>query len=886
MRQHWHPLPYNNNRTAYRPFGLPMLFVVPIDSTNPQPKLPYRIDIKVLDVPRIATVIGHNNNRRYPDDVLYTETITERDVVLRSTKIDNGTYLARNNCEYILNIGDSYIIDISDVLIDFTDLPDGEYVISYEAVVDEQALDVNGQVICTKDGFFSAITYTEKVQHPGNVMAQFISNVPSAIITTDSLRTEPIVDMMRPFTDVLQNIADEQDVLVRQAFPTDCSPFMIAQLSSMLGWDIPQITQDNISIFRTMLRSISNIQKLRGSVKSFEKFFEIYGNEVGLRYYDKSHAIITPTNVQIVEPCMPPTVLGKFQKFNIPLRNRICISTDGYVKSLNKVTVYAIGTTQENAMDIYDMSNVAVHGRYVGIHNEIVIDSNPSDWITKITYDTYNVTKEVLSGPSLISSIQVTDNSVDIRLDGDLSWSNRTVVLLCAYQTATYDGISNYVDIKVGGGNIPNESYEFVLQYMRLLKPSHMVINNVNVPYSLYDGYVMEDLCFGPGMARTLTSDIGKFEVPFGKIVNYAECVDERDMFTAEDIAYRNKLENIAKEQLTTYNNKISVVSEYSYCRSLILNTWRTGFISKRRREQTQRIFPLTCSNTTNDGFEYSNQETSSYVCYKSNADENITIDINAPIEDIIKSHCGMSWGQNNYYSIPRKLSNLHFITKSNKTYSTKNSVLCDGRWFLDNPISNISTQSIEKLNSAFPGCRPISISNLENDYVSAEYDFRPYDFDKCETIVSGPFTVKGNGIQGDLEESNNSITFVHSVYTATQVRSYDYGVVQGSNVTEHEYLIFDTESNIHGESGLDSIDGYPAQTGSFLWNDEDNTRDYDIDLTGSYNAKFGSCVLDNSKGHKLESCLENDTLSMKLTVRLDEELRHNELLMDGSITI
>ena len=88
------PFPYNNNRTAWRPIGFPIIMVVPRrrDITGETISNSQVFNVKVLieNVPQEARVAGHDHvGLLYPDRELYAITLSSQDLANRLIPIED-----------------------------------------------------------------------------------------------------------------------------------------------------------------------------------------------------------------------------------------------------------------------------------------------------------------------------------------------------------------------------------------------------------------------------------------------------------------------------------------------------------------------------------------------------------------------------------------------------------------------------------------------------------------------------------------------------------------------------------------------------------------------------------------------------------------------------
>ena len=98
--------PVNNNRTAWRPFGLPTILVVPHKETSTGLGLAnssvFNVKIFIEDVPTEARVAGHQNvGLRYPDRELYAVNVDNLQLAERAIELNNLIISDQNSGEQI-----------------------------------------------------------------------------------------------------------------------------------------------------------------------------------------------------------------------------------------------------------------------------------------------------------------------------------------------------------------------------------------------------------------------------------------------------------------------------------------------------------------------------------------------------------------------------------------------------------------------------------------------------------------------------------------------------------------------------------------------------------------------------------------------------------------
>jgi len=317
--------PINNDRTAWKKFGLPVVLVVPHRKDLSGHQLANskvrNIKIFIEDVPSQALVSGHQHiGKRFPDRELYRETvdsleladrqidianstITRNGIVISNADAENGDVLHHTTStgivDTILYLKHADYYDLSDFKIDVEILPNGIYNLVYEATYfpRKSAFGEVDQLLCI-DTSYEAITQLRfKLNHPGDVIAEMHNLTPPVYLTTATKAEDTTLSFYRPFSDILQDIADEQALLERVNWVHDIVPEALPYLSQLLGWGVPYFPQSANTLRRAILRRTTHIQKLKGSSKAVHEIFRLFGFELltqNLWWSDDGKRLIAP----------------------------------------------------------------------------------------------------------------------------------------------------------------------------------------------------------------------------------------------------------------------------------------------------------------------------------------------------------------------------------------------------------------------------------------------------------------------------------------------------------------------------------------------------------------------------------------------------------------
>lgn len=326
--------PVNNNRTAWRPFGLPVVFAVPRSRDGEGLPTPYGfpivvdasgnvfggIRIYILGAPTSTVVAGvEHRGLTGPNNQVYSVTLSRIDLASRQIDIKQQTIRRTNEDGSIVNAPieelqdgdqvnyttadgvihyftyyeDADYFDLSDIKLDTEQLPNGRYVLLYESRHYARILteDASQEFICIDPNLEAVSQLSFEFIHPGDVIAEFERLTPAIYLDNTNRSQDRTLGLYRIFTDILQDVKDEQDLLKKINFVFSGSPEGIPYLSSLLGWELPYFPQslsrevggriqslDNLR--RAVLRRTVELQNLRGSSKAITRIFSLFGYKI------------------------------------------------------------------------------------------------------------------------------------------------------------------------------------------------------------------------------------------------------------------------------------------------------------------------------------------------------------------------------------------------------------------------------------------------------------------------------------------------------------------------------------------------------------------------------------------------------------------------------
>jgi hypothetical protein len=234
--------PVNNDRTAWRPIGLPVLLVEP-DRRDPlgnPVELSQVSNVRIIieDVPQRAAVAGHDHvGLFFPDRELYARNISTVELYERLLEPNGQRFFQPDGTEIPFEdavLGDlmqyttrsgvrdtvTYIpsanyYDLSDFFIDTEELPPDYYFLTYSAdyFVRVSSGLIRDELLCIDGTREARAVLRFRFNHPGQTMEEQVRLTPEPYLTSETRAEDSTVAFYRPFTDALQDIFDESILL-------------------------------------------------------------------------------------------------------------------------------------------------------------------------------------------------------------------------------------------------------------------------------------------------------------------------------------------------------------------------------------------------------------------------------------------------------------------------------------------------------------------------------------------------------------------------------------------------------------------------------------------------------------------------------------------------
>ena len=618
--------PVNNRNTAWRPVSLPVILVVPHRRDKLGLPLPnssvFNTRIYIENVPTEALVSGHDHiDQRFPDHEIYSENIdvlelADSQIDIAGTTITrNGEVVALEDAEvgdlvtYTTNSGitdtfeylpDADYYDLSGFSLEIETLPPDRYNLVYEAKFYNRvvSVDESGEFLCIDINTIATTHLKFLINHPGDVMNEVYRLTPPPYLTNEKKSEDSTVALYRPFTDILQDVMDEQDLLERVNWVFDTPPEIIPYLSSLLGWDIPYFPSSLDSLRKAVLRRTVEFQQLKGSRRAIINLFKLFGFEIlisnlwwssdGKRFIrpgQRLPAAYADEEIQIADVCQVDLLVnewtdGGFGEFAIPLLFRPQVTTgEGdfeAVRDGGDITIesYLVDTDSDAYVALQGLVE-AISDNHDGYGEEhgCSVDQDGFRTSTGIN-DALNglevlgfsqilisgslglATNELVVGNEIpVRQRHVTfdreENVVNITLNGYFDMTGKSLFIFALYgrQKIIVPAIlsnlqSNRFDIQVLTQSLTDfadpVTLEFALEFLERLKAFHSLLNVVRTRAELTETYEVTDWRVGGDIQQRYDIDAGRLQVPPAIIPQIPDVISDCTQLDPNSLGYKD----------------------------------------------------------------------------------------------------------------------------------------------------------------------------------------------------------------------------------------------------------------------------------------------------------------------------------------------------------
>lgn len=354
--------PVNNDRTAWRPFGLPMVLVVPHmrDASGAQisSAAVWDVAVAVEGAPDNAPVAGHDHvGMRFPDREIFTRSISTAEILAR--RIDRSlldyttadgeakefadaedgdlfSYTTSSGVTAQANyVPHADYYDLSDIEVEVETLPPGRYNLIYSCkfylrVVATRDTAAFEELVCVNINQTGEAMTRFSMNHPGEVLLDFFRMTPPIYMTAQTKSQDQTLRFYRPFTDAFQDIYDEQKFIKSLNWVSEVPYEGIPYLSQLLGWDIPYFPESLDQLRRLILKRTKLLQDLKGSERAIRELLNLFGFTVlisNLWYSADGQRFIAPA--ETLPPEYQAQEIDLVEKFQVePVLSNY--ATDGF----------------------------------------------------------------------------------------------------------------------------------------------------------------------------------------------------------------------------------------------------------------------------------------------------------------------------------------------------------------------------------------------------------------------------------------------------------------------------------------------------------------------------------------------------------------------------
>ena len=858
--------PVQNNRTGFKPVSLPLILVVPgrklANGTVLSNSDVFNVRFYIADAPEPAIVAGYDHKGLViPDTSLYELNINRTqlsDVLIILSGLsfyspsDPNTAKTYENAvdgDYFTytTIGggitsnvvyhpDADYYDVSKFSIDVEDLPRPfQYLFIWECqyyrriALDASTASIKGAFCITDDIRLSR--YTFPMYHPGDVHNEMFRKTPALYFKEGmTLKDDALLAFYRPFSDILQDAADEQSLLYGINFINKIPAQLVPYLAYLIGWDLPNYPGASDNLRRSILYYAVQLQKLKGTRRAINELFEIFGftiNLANLWYSTDGKRLVAPgertknpsdyiavNSVCQIEPMIASYSTDSFGKYQIPLLYK---ATDNI--TLNAYIVKNGTTTEQLDALITDLTAdpdkyagqcaTSAQGFLLPAAVTDIVSGNPdvlqySEAL--INYETGQVEVTLSSANPVLSATNIifdkVKNIVDMAFDHYLTFNDSKLYMFATYKRlnivvpSTMSNLrSNRFDVELllEEEQIPEmDLIEFLMNFLYRLKAFHSLLRKIKFKLTFSEVYNVTDYCSDVFNNRYLPPGTMPEEVTGCKEPDTTSTKSDLrdllyDLLTEEHAAWKAYDDT---HQDTQIDSPVPVnVPEGTTCQFTEYGQDRV-LQADLDTDQNEDTREKLCSLT----------QPSPEFCFKGRVKDDVSVNPRLILPEIVRCKpCALGHGYGSYWLMPIIPfsdfdQNGSFLGRKIRQYDDPTP---DCLHYTDRPslFSLDLTQllayqrpqlEIQKSTMNFPSHRYISGGNLLDDYTSIDWMAKPYDYPdndlNAELIVgtngdeylvydSAALTYYGNGLTPDVsagEHEDRSFNVTHTIYMNT----------------------------------------------------------------------------------------------------------------------
>lgn len=805
---HFVLFPTTINRTAYKPFPLPVIYIERhrLDSegralaNSETEKLRYYI----ADAPEQARVAGpFNTNLRVPDTARFELNFRTRDLPRYQFDPTSRQFFRRSIDEegneifipidfedanpgdffnYQLEgsgvvdkvqwFPDAFYYDFSTIEINVDELPRPErWLFIWEATYKNRIISSTGELVCISDD--SVITdISLEVAHPGEVMEAMFNGTPALYFNYAGfdLKTDPTIEFYRPYSDLLQDIFDEQELLDGINQIDFIQAEHIPYLAFLIGWDLPNYPGATELLRRQILRRATFLQKNKGSVRAINELFDIFGftidifnlwaSEDGNKFLGEDSGFETADFTQvdmalanydvdfIQEQRSTEESLGSFGVGDVPLTFNARRDSDIviYAYQVEKDS-FADDTLSQFSKELSedlnskndptfrsDSEGILTPKSIIDLNNELFSMTSEHDSGEGVIGHTRVVVGErvdQLFGRQVINKTNISfdrlKNLLTLFFDHNLSVDGGNVYTYVVYKRHQVivpqelkNTRTNKFDIQILQNDleIDFELFNFLVDYLFDLKAFHSLLRKIKFSIEETEVYNTIDCCLDGSDINEPGTCLGDLQVPPAKLIEPPEeCADNSDLgYSEEDLVLRDIIFNGLQNEFESWKELEEDCGKTPEGQNRVFDTFDGDLDHEEDPRETY------CEDSP---------ELPDY-CFKGRIEQTVEQQFLIPLEEIYHcSACGPKLGKGLFWedkvdvSLDNQNAGLLYDSLVRISRTQGNTLLYTQKSYFDiNLVNNqnnlaLTPESldIQKDNLGFPSHRFLKMGRLEEDF-------------------------------------------------------------------------------------------------------------------------------------------------------------------------
>jgi len=756
-----------------------------------------------------APVSGHDHVGVFnPEYSLYEVELSETELLSRKIDLNGVTYLDDNGdittvttdaekIQFTCNagiIGDiKYLphadyIDLSDIVLEVESLPSKRYVLIYEGTYLNRRISDNNELLCVEDN--EVITSSRLIlNHPGEVLLMMTETTPFQYFTKSKKSEDSTIGFYRPFSDALQDIHDEQDLLKKVNWIYDVAPENIPYLGFMLGWELPYFPQSVDSLRRAVLRNTVKLQRLKGSKRAVKELFDLFGFavRVGNIWWTPDGELagtgeqlppaledfeVESTETITTEPLLLEFTEDGFGQTTVPLIYDVVdrlVTVRAYVATRGTAAHTFLANTGTTLSTDFDALDYAAPATFRVLPSAVSGVEGLAGLLGSSTalIDTDGYVSEIATtgdAPILRNGLKqdYISREMSLSLSRYYEFDSDDEVLYI-FATYAYNKItvptsmanlqSNRFDMiltEKDGEQVDPDVILFLVDFLFKIKAFHSLLRKVIIAMLASDTYQVTDFCVGGLVEQDITTDAGQQQTPPESIIPVApgDCphyTPEEYGFRRWDIEYRERVLGDLQDEFDAWAalEANCAASDGGQDRTTEIRSGQTD-LSEAIRSDEDAPRDTLC---TLDGNNY---------CYEGRPRDRTMYQMVLDSPEVWRfKPCDFGMGQGVYYMYPAPGFlgdavqtpyigattgiNPKYQSFMGRKYRAYSRTASNSLHYSNDPYGDLSVEhewlalirpslNIQHDNLNFPGHRLPGMGALEADFTSATWDLKPWD--------------------------------------------------------------------------------------------------------------------------------------------------------------